>query len=142
MDVSASPILLCSLCCANTLGAAIRSPLIGEAQRIKKIRENFLWALRIRRASPIGAAKAPSFAFKRRERRSANNTFYIAPIQLALHCSSLICPEPTYKFGSTDRKWKYGKSKMKVNQNKKIMSSATILGLCLYPWIKTIFDPP
>jgi hypothetical protein len=30
----------------------------------EKIRENFLLALRIRRASPTGAAKAPRFAFK------------------------------------------------------------------------------
>jgi hypothetical protein len=35
----------------------------------------------------IGAANLLRFAFKRRERRSANNAFYIAPIQLALHCS-------------------------------------------------------
>ncbi len=34
MDVCAWPILSCSLCCANTIGAAIRTPLIGEAQRI------------------------------------------------------------------------------------------------------------
>jgi hypothetical protein len=87
MDVRASPILLCSLCGANTISAAIRSLLIGEAQRIKKIRENFLLALQIRRASPIGAAKAPRFAYKRREQRSANNAFYIAPIQLALRRS-------------------------------------------------------
>jgi hypothetical protein len=72
MDIRASPILSCSL---------------GEAQRMKKIRENFLLALQIRRASPIGAVKAPRFAFKRRERSSASNAFYIAPIQLALRRS-------------------------------------------------------
>jgi hypothetical protein len=75
MDVRASPILWYSLCCANTIGAAIRSPLIGEAQQIKKIRENFLLALRICRASPMGVAKALRFAFKRRERRSANKHY-------------------------------------------------------------------
>ncbi len=87
MDVRALPILLCSLCCANTIGAAIHSPLIGKAQRMKKIRENFLLALRIRLPSPIGAAKEPCFVFKRRERQSANNAFYIALIQLALRQS-------------------------------------------------------
>ncbi len=88
MDVRALPILLCSLFCTNTIGTAIRSPLIGKALRTeKKIRENFLLALRIRRASPIGAAKAPRFSFKRRERRSAKNAFYIAPIQLVQRCS-------------------------------------------------------
>jgi hypothetical protein len=110
------------------MGAAIRSPLLGKAQRIKKFCENFLLALQIHRASPIGAAKAPRFTFKRRERRSANNAFYIMPIQWRyVTCSaSLICPELTYQFGSTERKQKYGKNKMKVNQNEKIMSSATI----------------
>jgi hypothetical protein len=34
--IRASPILLFSLYCANTIGAAIRTPLIGEAQRTKK----------------------------------------------------------------------------------------------------------
>jgi hypothetical protein len=53
----------------------------------KKIRENFLLALRIRCTSPIGAAKAPRFAFKCREQHNANNTFYIVPIQLALRRS-------------------------------------------------------
>jgi hypothetical protein len=46
--VRASPILLFPLCSANTIGPVIRSPLIGEAQRIKKIRENFSLVLRIR----------------------------------------------------------------------------------------------
>ncbi len=32
--VRASPILSCSLCCANTIGAAIRTPLIGEARQL------------------------------------------------------------------------------------------------------------
>jgi hypothetical protein len=51
--------------------------------------------------------------------RSANNSScgsYIAPILLALrrlHGFSLIDPEIAYKLDSTDRKRKYGKSKMK-----------------------------
>ncbi len=69
---------------ANTIGAAIRTLLLGEARQMWKIRENIktlLLALRIRHALPIGAAEAPRFAFKHRDRRSANNGFYIAPIQ-------------------------------------------------------------
>jgi hypothetical protein len=31
--IRASPVLSFSLCCANTIGAAIRTPLIGEAKR-------------------------------------------------------------------------------------------------------------
>jgi hypothetical protein len=61
-------------------------------------------AAKICRASPIGTAKAPRFAFKHRDRCCANNGFYIA---------SLLCPELAYKFGSTDQKRKYGKIKMK-----------------------------
>jgi hypothetical protein len=56
----------------------------GEYEKSAK---SLLLALQIRRASPIGAAKAPRFAFKRRNRHSANNGFYIAPIQLALRRS-------------------------------------------------------
>jgi hypothetical protein len=128
MDVHALPILSCPLCCANTIGAAICSPLIGEAQQIKKIRENFLLALQIRRASPIGAAKALHFAFKQRERRSTSKHSIQRQYswRYVARSASLICPERAYKCGSTDWKWKYGKNKMKVNQNEKIMSSATI----------------
>jgi hypothetical protein len=72
--VRASPILSFPLSIANTIGPAIHSPLIGEAQRIKKkSAKHFSLALRIRHASPIGVAKAPCFAFKRREHRNANN---------------------------------------------------------------------
>jgi hypothetical protein len=53
MDVRASPILSCSLCCANAIGAAIRFLLTVEAQQIKK---NPLKLL-------IGAANSPRFAF-------------------------------------------------------------------------------
>ncbi len=53
MDVRALPILSCSLCCTNTIGAAIQSPLIGEAQRIKKNPRKLL----------IGAANLPRFAY-------------------------------------------------------------------------------
>jgi hypothetical protein len=52
MDVRALPILSCSLYCANTVGAAIRAPLIGEAQRIKKNPQKQL----------IGAANVHHFA--------------------------------------------------------------------------------
>jgi hypothetical protein len=85
--VISCPILSVPLCSANNIGPAIRSPLIGEAQRIKKIRENFSLALQIHRASPIGAAKVPRFAFKRREHRSANKNSYNALIVEALHRS-------------------------------------------------------
>jgi hypothetical protein len=57
MDVRASPILSCSLCGANTISAAIRSPLIGEAQRIKKNPRKLL----------IGAANSLRFAYWRSE---------------------------------------------------------------------------
>ncbi len=73
MDVCAWPILWCSLCCTNTIGAAIRAPLKGEAQQIIKNPESNLLALRMCLALPICAAKAPCFAFKRREQRSTNN---------------------------------------------------------------------
>jgi hypothetical protein len=36
MDVCALPTFSCSLRSANTIGAAIHAPLIGEVQRIKK----------------------------------------------------------------------------------------------------------
>jgi hypothetical protein len=67
----------CDLFSANRRGAANK----------KKIRENFLLALRICSASPISAKKAPRFAFEHREQRSANNAFYIVPLQLALRRS-------------------------------------------------------
>jgi hypothetical protein len=57
MDVCASPILSCSLCCANTIGAAIRSPLIGKVQRMKKNPGKLL----------IGAANSLRFAYWRSE---------------------------------------------------------------------------
>ncbi len=87
----------------------IRSPLIGEA------------LLPIRHVSLIGTAKAPRFAFKRRERCSANTVG-----TTSIEVFRLLGPELAYKFSSTDRKRKYGKDKMKVNQNEKIMSSDAI----------------
>jgi hypothetical protein len=88
IDVHASPILLFPLCCTNTIGPAIRTAPVGKVQRIKKIRKNFLLALRIRRTTPIDAAKVPRFTFKRRVRHSANNvSIGIAPIQLVLRRS-------------------------------------------------------
>ncbi len=57
MDVRALPILSCSLGCANTIGAAIRSLLIDEAQRIKINLRKLL----------IGAANLPGFAYWRSE---------------------------------------------------------------------------
>ncbi len=55
--VRALPILLCSLCCANTVGATIRTRLIGEARQIWKIREKLI----------IAAANSPRFAYWRSE---------------------------------------------------------------------------
>jgi hypothetical protein len=114
MDVRASPILLCSLCCANTIGTAIRSLLIGEAQRIQKNLRKLL----------IGAANSPRFAFW----RSLGAPLRLLAQGRYVACSALlICSELAYKFGSTDQgKRKYGKNKIKVNQNKQILSSATI----------------
>jgi hypothetical protein len=65
------PILLFPLC--QTIGAAILTLPIGEAQLITKIHENFSLVLRICHASPIGSVKAPRFVFQRIERNSANN---------------------------------------------------------------------
>jgi hypothetical protein len=54
MDVRTLPVLSYSLCCTYTIGAAIRFPLIGEAQRMKKKSgENFLY----------GAVNSPRFAY-------------------------------------------------------------------------------
>jgi hypothetical protein len=50
--VRAVPILLYPLHCANTIGAAVHTLLIGEAQRIWKICKYLI----------IGAAKVPRFA--------------------------------------------------------------------------------
>jgi hypothetical protein len=93
MDVRTSPILSCSLCCANTIGAAIRAPLIGEAQQIKKICKNNLLALRISLPSPKGEESVPRFAYKRRAQRSTINVscdVYIAQTLLAL-CRAPLC---------------------------------------------------
>jgi hypothetical protein len=54
--------------------------------------------------------------------------------------ASLIFPELAYKFGSTDWKRKYGKTKMKSKKNDKRMPSATVQGS--YTSINTIFHPP
>jgi hypothetical protein len=50
------------LCCANTIGPAICTAPIGEAQQNKN--GNLLLALQICSASPIGAANIPRFAYK------------------------------------------------------------------------------
>jgi hypothetical protein len=109
MDVGTSPIISCSLYCANTIGAAIRAPLRGEAQRIKKISEINLLGLQMRITSPKGAESAHRFAYKRRAQRSAIQYYwrYVARTTLP------IFPELAYNLGSTDRKRKYGKTKMK-----------------------------
>jgi hypothetical protein len=86
----AAPILLFPLCCATTIGPAIRTLPIGEAQQKKKIHENFLLALQIRPVLPIGAADIHCFTYKCRMPRSANIISYgcyIVPILLALGCS-------------------------------------------------------
>jgi hypothetical protein len=41
--------------------------------------------------------------------------------------------------GSTDRKRKYDKNKMKIKQNEKIMPRAAVPGQ--YPMIETVLDP-
>ncbi len=104
-----------------------------------------LLALRIRPASPIGAASDPRFAYKGRMSRSANNSSfgsYIAPIYWRyVACTALpIDPELAYNLDSTDRKRKYGKTKTKSEQNDKRMPSATVRDS--YASINTIFDPP
>jgi hypothetical protein len=53
------------LCCANTIGAAIHTPLTGKVRRIKKIRENTLLALQMCPASPKGTVSMPCFVHKR-----------------------------------------------------------------------------
>jgi hypothetical protein len=45
IDVRAPPILSFPLCCANTIGSAIRTPPVGKVQQIKKICENSLLVL-------------------------------------------------------------------------------------------------
>ncbi len=67
IDVRASPILSFPLCCANTIVAAIRTQPVGEAQRIKKnSTKTSHWGCEFV-AFRLCAAKAPSFALKRRE---------------------------------------------------------------------------
>ncbi len=72
----------------------------------------------MRLASPIGAESAPRFAYKRRAQHSAINiscAVYIGPVLLALSRSYRFSyfPELAYNLGSTDRKRKYCKTKMK-----------------------------
>jgi hypothetical protein len=54
------------------------TPLIGEAQRIKKNFENPLLVLRILPASLKGVASMPHFAYKRKVQRSANNRYFMS----------------------------------------------------------------
>jgi hypothetical protein len=92
----------CDLCTANK-------------QRINKIRENNLLALRMRIASPIGADSVPCFAYKCEAQRSGINMscfVNIEPILMALRASPIF-PELAYNLGSTDRKRINGKTKMK-----------------------------
>ncbi len=83
-----------------------------EKRSGKKIRENFKLALKIRRASSIGTAKAPRFAFKRRKHCSANNDSIWRLNRYDARSASLIFPELAYKLGSIDWKRKYGKNNM------------------------------
>jgi hypothetical protein len=77
--------------------------------------------------------------------RSANDICcgcYILPILLDLcrsYCFTFY-PEPAYNLGSTDWKRKYDKTKMKIKEKEKIMTSAAVPGQ--YQTIDTIFDPP
>jgi hypothetical protein len=113
------PILWCPLCYANTIGTAIHAPLIGEGQgRNKNLQKHLIGAANAP-GFAIGAESATRFTYKCMVNRSAINiscAIYIAPILLALHCSytiSHIFLELAYNLGSTDRKQKYGKTKMK-----------------------------
>ncbi len=114
IEVRTSPILLFPLCYANTIGPAICTLPVGEAQRIKKIHKNFSLALRIRHALPVGVAMVPRFAFKRSLQHSANNGSQYNLCYIA-RSASPIFPELAYKLDSTDWKWKYGKNKLKPN---------------------------
>ncbi len=132
IDVRASPILSFPLCCANTIGPAIRNAPVGEAQRIKKNPQKLL----------IGAAKVPHFAFKRRVQRTANNvsTQRQYSWRHVAHSALPIYPELAYNLGSTDWKRNYGKNKMKAKESNIKTPSATVPGP--YTLINTIFDPP
>ncbi len=73
----ALPILLCPLCCASTIGAAILTPLIGEVNIIKNP-PVFLF----------GTAEGP-FCKQAQSATQCNNILpglYIAPILLAQSC--------------------------------------------------------
>jgi hypothetical protein len=101
----------CDLFSANRQSAANKKISAKTSYWRCEFATLLLLAQRRRRASPLS----------RGCNLSANNS------AKTVACSaSLICLELAYKFDSTDRKQKYGKNKMKVNQNEKIMSSATI----------------
>ncbi len=87
MGLGALPIILYSLCWANTIGAVIRTLLIAEALQIQQIRKILLLVLRMRPSLPKDVASAPRFAYKRRAQCSANNiscVLHIVPVLLAL----------------------------------------------------------
>jgi hypothetical protein len=121
--VSALPILSFPLRCASIIGPAIFTPLIGEAQRIKKTRK-LLLVQRICPTLPMGSANIPSFAFRHRMPRSANNNScgsYIASLYwgYVAGTASLILSGLAYNLGSTDWKQKKVKTRWRLPKTKK-----------------------
>ncbi len=89
-DLRASPILTCSLCCTNTIGAVIHAPLIGEVQRINKNPRKQLICAANAPLFPLRGGERARFAYKGRAQCSAINmscAVYIEPILLALRRS-------------------------------------------------------
>jgi hypothetical protein len=62
----ASPLLVCPLCCPNTIDAAFLLWLQAKSDEFLKNQCIFVMALWMRLALAIGTASAPHFAYKRR----------------------------------------------------------------------------
>ncbi len=73
-------------CCVNTIGAAIHTPLKGEAQRIKKNQQKFPFGTANVPRLPIGMASVPHFANRCRGQCSASNK---EPILVLDHVSQI-----------------------------------------------------
>ncbi len=95
------------LCCANTIGPAIRIPPKGEVQRKKKNPRKLFIRVASLLATPVGVASVPCFANKRRMPHSANNIncgCYVYSVNTWRHgtcISSPIIPELAYNLHST-----------------------------------------
>ncbi len=90
----------------NTVGPAIHTPPIGEAQCMKKVHSSLLLALRIRPTSAIGTTNIPLFAYKDRMPHRSNNIScgsYIATLywRYVARTASPILPGLAYNLGST-----------------------------------------